>query len=413
MVHDESGKRGPYSIELDHITPIDRNASIRAVIAGQASCAGAAAMIGNLRFVCRMAHLFIHSSENLPINKQEFGARLVVLSSLGSPCNQGVDVDNAQDVHMSPDELAEVIGKFIKSFDRTPLPSEIFEHVNGLPRATTKAHVYEAMKRCGYEPRFAYQKARVAVAIAVLRGDSLLIKAIQRNGAGEYGIVRSEIVKALTVAGYPVPSNQQLREDIFVAYEAATGLKYPRVWSGNRAAFAKKKLSIWTKNTPAARSRVYRLCRQHGSCGIDIECLVQSVLATDPMAQGESANYAESAKESLVEIINEMRQRRMVDIDQSGKVRARLTGQDAAVYCGYTPMTLMKFHKTGIGPSCDYALFGSGRVLSFSFKELDEWLEDRAPRRRVRSPSELAGLSHVARCVDSGIFAATEATDGR
>jgi hypothetical protein len=380
------GDRGPTSIEIEHIKPVDRLNSIRARISGSENGGGMAGMMNNLRFVCRMYHLFLHSSERWQISHEEFAARLYCSTHYGKPYNEDVDIDSAKEMYFSVAELKEIVSTLISASDNTVTPHQIYDHLEALDRPYKKQSLYAAMRQVGYEPRTAFQKLRVAAAAEMLQENAVLLNDIGTAG-GDREKARQEFSARLASKGYPVPTTPQLDEDMFVAFELVVGEKPATKWVSARNDYTKRKLAIWLGGSKSMRHKVYAACKDFGRSGADRANVLQSVLSKDPLAASSVGDiYAEHFSRSVESVLDEMLVKRMVDISEEGLVVARMDAAAAASYTGYTHGTFLKFCKTGIGPRFEYGSFGRGSALSFSYCQLDEWIAERAPRRRKPAP---------------------------
>ena len=386
------GDRGPTSIEIEHIKPVDRLNSIRARISGVENGGGMAGMMNNLRLVCRMSHLFVHSSETWPIGHEEFAARLYCSTHYGKPYNEDIDVDTAQEMYLSIAELKDIVSTLIANSDNTVTPHQIYGHLQAMDRPYKKQSLYLAMRQVGYEPRTAFQKLRVAAAAEMLQENAVLLNDIGTLG-GDRERARQEFSARLASKGYAVPTSPQLDEDMFIAFELVVGEKPATKWVSKRNDYTKRKLAIWLGNPKAMRHKVYEACKCFGRTGAGRANVLQSVLSNDPLAASSVGDiYAEHFSRSVESVLDEMLVKRMVDISADGVVVARLDASDAAIYTGYTHGTFLKFCKTGMGPRCEYGSFGRGSALSFSYSQLDQWMAERAPRRRKPAPQHAGSV---------------------
>lgn len=381
------GLRHPTSINLDHIEDIRRDESLDAVSRGEPAVGGQAGMMTNIRFVCQAMHYIRNKLEDVTPDFGDLRGRLAVQLELGPPCNNDIDIDSVVCFSSSHEDVERAIDDITCSGKRRLSAKSVCQRLTMASISHSYHHVLRYLQNLyGCDAKSVEQRERVAIAARMFHENQQfldLIGWVGRRNRTWFSVVDPDYLKALVRHGYDSIGADARQEDLCIAFQVVTGKLPPSTQSQlcRSSQCVRQKLSHWSRPTPATRAKVLDIIKSAGRGGIAKQELASLICSGDSLASLPNSNaYVAMVSAVVMQIADELNQRRLIDITE-GVCVARLLLVDAAKYCGLTKNTLGKYHKTQIGPVCELATAGNGRMLSFAFCELDRWLACRPNRR--------------------------------
>ncbi len=387
------GRRETTSINLDHVEDLLRGASRLNRSMGGTAIGGQAAMMSNLRFVCQHAHYLKARIHDAGGSLDDLLPRLAVRFLNGPPCNPSIDICNLEAIAFGTSHARSILEEWSKNWTKRPSASNLMANLKQAGIEPDKQCVYRFLQdKFGCDTRSDQQRRRVEVAAGFLMNSPHILGLIRQGSRVYFAEAKQDLLREMLSAGCSEVTDCAMREDIAVAFELLTGKKAPLLDSRNSttSGFVRSKLDTWSKPTPVMRKTILGIIEESGDDGVPLRAVVDRIMEVQVIGGvDEHGIFRNRIASSVEEICLDLVSRRL--IDQSGDVLVgRLDLSRAAKRCGYTPLYLQKCHKIGIGPDCEYSRPGKGRSLTFSRREIDEWMNSRRATTCVQKSLDLA-----------------------
>lgn len=380
-----SGERSPTKINLDHIVEVLRGRSRLSRCDGGSALGGQAGMMSNIRFVCQHVHQLKAKIHNALGDFGDLLPRLAVRYMEGPPCNQSIDIEKTDQIAFGATHARAILEEWSKDWTSRPTAKQLQARL-ACSGIDVESHfvVRFIREKFGCDCRSSEQRHRVEVAAEFLINSPRILGLMSAGSRSHFSEAMPGLSQALMDYGCHQVSSDAMREDIAIAYELVTGKKSPTLNGICKSQnYVRQKLDSWSKPTPVMRSLVLRLVQDAGDQGISIDFIVDRVMEVQVVGSVDHQGlFRKRIEESVGMLCGDLIERRMADL-VDGVVVGRLSIDEAASRCGYASSYMNKCHKIGDGPDCEYARPGKGRIITFSRRDVDKWMDARKARARV------------------------------
>jgi hypothetical protein len=347
-------------------------------------------MMSNLRFVCQHVHYLKTRIRDAGGDFDDLLPRLAVRFLNGPPCNRSIDIAKTEAIAFGTTHARSMLEEWSKEWTSRPTPKQLMARLACAGIEVDSHFVVKFMRdKFGCDSRSHEQRHRVEVAAVFLINTPRIVSLMSNGSRSWFSKAIPGLSIALASSGCLEVSYDAMQEDIAVAFELVTGKKCPTITGVCKSqGYVRNKLDSWSKPTPVMRASILRVIQAAGDNGASMPCLIDSVMKVQVIGAVDTQGvFRERIAASVRDVCLDLIDRRMIDCIDGLLIR-RLNINEAAIRCGYSTGYMKQVHKIGDGPDCEYSRPGKGRCLSFSHRDVDQWIDSRKARAGVSVKSE-------------------------